>query len=93
MDLRIGEVWEDMAESLTYEHVRPVSPDLEMIQSAMLQTQALTSQLQKSQRALQDLTKQVFTLFVCFVFVLCFLFYRNKIKTEVGKRRKRREKR
>jgi hypothetical protein len=65
MDLRIGEVWEDMAEELEYEYVRPISPDLEIIRSAIQQTQCLATTLQKSQRALVEQTAQVFFLCVC----------------------------
>ena len=75
IDLRIGEVWEDMAEELESEQVRPVSPDLEMIRGAIQQTQGLAATLQKSQRALVEQTTQVCLLYFFVLFFPLFCLY------------------
>lgn len=55
----MGEVWEDMAEELESENVRPTSPDLESIKNNINSSHAIAVALQKSQRLLVDQIVQV----------------------------------
>lgn len=59
LDLRLGEVWKDMAMELESENVRPTSPDLESINNNINACHTLSVALQKSQHLLVDQIIQV----------------------------------